>query len=192
LRARRFRIADQRSRGTARYCAGVMLQVEELSERDTVEGRPVCEPLFFMAATSRHRPTTTSLQRSALMRRVRQSNTDCERAVRSVLHALGARFRVNVRGLPGTPDIANRSRRWAVFVHGCFWHGHLNCRLATVPKSNSSFWEEKLVANRERDMRKVVQLRRLGFTVLTVWQCEIQEATALRSRLRRIVRLPVR
>jgi G:T-mismatch repair DNA endonuclease (very short patch repair protein) len=77
-----------------------------------------------------------------------------------------------VKGLPGSQDIANKRRRWAIFVHGCFWHHHARRKLATVPKTNRAFWIEKLNANRRRDERKARTLRRKGFHVLTVWQCQ--------------------
>lgn len=109
------------------------------------------------------------------MKRVRQRDTAPERALRRLLHAAGLRFRVCPRDLPGRPDVANKSRRWAIFVHGCFWHGHLGCKLATVPKTNSAFWIAKLEGNRLRDARKVEALRKLGYKVATVWQCELRD-----------------
>jgi DNA mismatch endonuclease (patch repair protein) len=129
-----------------------------------------------------------ALSSSERMRGIRQKDTAPEVAVRQIVHGLGARFRVCPRALPGRPDIANRRGRWAVFVHGCFWHGHDGCRLYTVPKTNSSFWREKIRANRERDGRKESQLRELGFVVLVVWQCELDHPQLLRRRLRTVVR----
>lgn len=81
--------------------------------------------------------------------------------------------------------MANRARGWAVFVHGCFWHGHPGCRLATSPKTNRAFWTEKIAANRKRDARKVAALRAAGLRVLTVWQCEARDERRLSARLRR-------
>jgi DNA mismatch endonuclease (patch repair protein) len=125
----------------------------------------------------------TDAARSALMKRMRQRGTTPELVVRRLLHAAGARFRLNVRGLPGTPDVVNRRRRKAVFVHGCFWHSHYQCRRATIPQRNRAFWEEKLRRNRERDAEKEKALRALGYDVLTVWECELGEQGRLRAKL---------
>jgi DNA mismatch endonuclease (patch repair protein) len=116
------------------------------------------------------------------MKTVRQRDTKPEIAVRRLLWSAGARFRTCPRDLPGRPDIANKGARWAVFVHGCFWHGHRGCKLATVPQSNRAFWQEKLASNRRRDARKALALRRLGFLVFVVWQCELRNPDALVRR----------
>jgi DNA mismatch endonuclease (patch repair protein) len=128
--------------------------------------------------------STVSPAVSDRMRRVRRSNTGLERAVRQILRDLGARYRVCSPGLPGRPDIANRSHQWAVFVHGCFWHGHARCGLATIPKTNATFWAAKLAANRQRDAAKARALRSLGFRVLVVWQCELRNYRRLERRLK--------
>jgi DNA mismatch endonuclease (patch repair protein) len=119
------------------------------------------------------------------MEAVRQRDTKPEVEVRRLLWKAGARFRLCPRDLPGTPDIVNKTAQWAVFVHGCFWHGHRNCKLATVPKSNSVFWQEKLASNRRRDARKALALRRLGYRVFVVWQCELRDPDALIRRFSR-------
>jgi DNA mismatch endonuclease, patch repair protein len=127
-------------------------------------------------------PTTES--RSALMKRVRRTNTPCEVAVRKVLAHRGWRYRLHAKDLPGTPDIVNRRRRKAIFVNGCFWHGHVGCSRARQPKSNQTFWREKIEANRSRDERKSAALANLGFDVLTVWECEtITEGDQLESTI---------
>lgn len=118
------------------------------------------------------------------MRHIRQRDTAPELALRRVLHADGIRFRVCPSDLPGRPDLANKRRRWAVFVHGCFWHGHEGCPKATVPKTNAAFWVEKLNGNRARDERKQHALEELGYLVLTVWECELRDPAGL-SRLTR-------
>jgi len=115
----------------------------------------------------------------------RRADTAPERIVRQVLAALGHRFRLANRDLPGSPDVANRSRKWAVFVHGCFWHQHPGCPRATVPKRNRAWWLEKFRDNRRRDDRKVEALEALGFRVLTVWECQTADERALGHRLRR-------
>ncbi|MDB5451436.1 MAG: vsr [Caulobacteraceae bacterium] len=96
---------------------------------------------------------------------------------------MGASYRKNVRGLPGSPDFANRSRGWAIFVHGCFWHAHRGCRRATKPKSNAPFWSEKFARNRARDAEAIVTLRKRGFRVALVWECELDTAQARLSKI---------
>ncbi len=95
--------------------------------------------------------------------------------MREILSELGFRYRVTNRDLPGSPDLANRAHLWAVFVHGCFWHSHDGCPRATVPKRNHEFWVAKFAANRLRDARATIDLRKLGFRVLTVWECELKQ-----------------
>jgi DNA (cytosine-5)-methyltransferase 1 len=121
------------------------------------------------------------------MKRVRTSDTAPELAVRAILTSMGVSYRTCVRDLPGSPDVANRKAGWALFVHGCFWHGHAGCGLFTVPKTNKRFWSEKVAANRKRDARKARALRALGFRVITVWQCETREPEHLARRLRRVL-----
>ncbi len=124
------------------------------------------------------------------MKAVRQRDTAPEKAVRTILHRLGARYRVCPRDLPGRPDIANKSARWCIFVHGCFWHGHASCPRARLPKTNHRWWAEKIVANKERDARKEQAMRELGFRVAVVWQCEIDDPLRLARRLERFVEGP--
>src|SRR5205809_7315516 len=109
---------------------------------------------------------------SRRMARIRQRDTSAERLVCNCLRRLGLRFGTRNGDLPGSPDIANRSRRWAVFVHGCFWHAHPRCAKATVPKRNRSFWLEKFTDNRIRDRRVIRALRAKGYRALVIWQCE--------------------
>lgn len=117
------------------------------------------------------------------MGRIRQDGTKPELAVRKALSELGFKYRVRNRDLPGSPDIANRSRRWVVFVHGCYWHRHAGCRRTTTPKRNVDFWKEKFAANQARDRRVVGELRESGFLVLTIWECESEDDVQLRNRL---------
>ena len=117
-------------------------------------------------------------ERSRLMSRVKQRDTPQELTVRSIVHSLGFRFRKNVKGLPGTPDIANKTARWCIFVNGCYWHAH-GCALSRVPRTNRKFWETKFKANRERDQRKVRQLKERDFAVKEVWQCELEDEDAV-------------
>jgi DNA mismatch endonuclease (patch repair protein) len=107
------------------------------------------------------------------MRAVRQSGTAAELLVRDWLRRQGIAYRIAPKGLPGRPDLANRKFGWALFVHGCFWHAHANCRLATLPKRNAAFWAEKLAQNQARDAAKEAGLRALGLEVAVVWGCEV-------------------
>jgi DNA mismatch endonuclease (patch repair protein) len=125
-----------------------------------------------------------------MMRAVGQRYTEEERLVGTLLRQLHSRFRANVRSLPGSPDFANRARKWAIFVHGCFWHGHLNCRVTKgggsgrVPVRNAGYWSRKLDDNRRRDRAKAARLRRLGFRVLTVWGCQLRDRDRVLRALR--------
>jgi len=121
---------------------------------------------------------------SKRMARVRQRDTSIEELVRDGLRRFGLRFWTDNRNLPGSPDIANRSKRWAIFVHGCFWHAHERCPKATVPKRNRSFWLAKFAANRARDSRVVKELRSMGYRTLVIWQCEAENKEKLVRRLR--------
>jgi DNA mismatch endonuclease (patch repair protein) len=120
---------------------------------------------------------------SARLGRIRQRDTGAEVATRRIVHSLGHRYRIRNRDLPGSPDLANRSKRWAIFVHGCFWHAHRGCLRATVPKRNREFWVEKFETNRKRDAGVLRALNRLGYVVAVVWECEIQRPDRLGRRL---------
>lgn len=124
----------------------------------------------------------TTPERSELMKQVRREGTEPEQAVRSLLTELGARYRLNVSSLPGSPDIANKSRGKAIFVHGCFWHHH-SCNRGTIPDRNHEYWEEKFEKNQQRDDRKTETLREAGFDVLVVWECELEEPEEVLDRL---------
>ena len=123
-----------------------------------------------------------SPKRSALMGRVRSRDTKPEIQVRRLLHRMGFRYRLHVRGLPGTPDIVFASRRKAILVHGCFWHRHESCRKTTTPKTRQDFWNTKFKANQARDASKIAQLEEAGWLVLVIWECEA-EAHDLGDRL---------
>ena len=114
--------------------------------------------------------------RSRIMRAVPRSDTAPELRLRRALHRRGLRYRLHVRSLPGSPDIVFAGPRVAVFVHGCYWHRHEGCRLATTPKSNTGFWREKFRDNVKRDRRVVQQLEADGWTVVVAWQCELETA----------------
>lgn len=114
-------------------------------------------------------------KRSEVMSRVKGKDTKPELSVRRYLHARGLRYRLHSKGLPGKPDIVFPTRRVAVFIHGCFWHGHAGCKRATIPATRSEFWQAKIGANKERDINTVARLEAAGWTVVILWQCEISE-----------------
>lgn len=121
-------------------------------------------------------------QRSAVMSRVRNRDTAPEMAVRSLLHRMGYRFRLHRRDLPGTPDIVLPRHRKAIFVNGCFWHGH-DCPRGRRPSSRTRFWNEKLDRNMARDRESHDGLVNLGWQVMVVWECELKDLTVLEGRL---------
>lgn len=125
----------------------------------------------------------TPEQRSERMGRVRQQGTSLELLVRKELHRRGLRYRLGGCGLPGRPDLVFRCRKAVVFVHGCFWHAH-ECRLGRRPASNAEFWEQKALANKERDARKEAELTKLGWAVYVVWQCELLDSERDRTMQR--------
>jgi DNA (cytosine-5)-methyltransferase 1 len=116
------------------------------------------------------------------MASVRQTGTTPELSVQNILASLGYRFSVKASDLPGTPDIINRANRWAIFVHGCFWHAH-SCYLWKVPKTNKKFWKKKFDDNQRRDKAKRRQLQRLGYSVLTLWQCQLKDEPKVKNKL---------
>ncbi len=117
----------------------------------------------------------TPEQRSKTMARIRSKNTKPEMLVRRYLYANGFRYRVNVKSLPGTPDIVLKKYRTAIFINGCFWHGHV-CQQGRMPKTNVSFWENKINRNIERDAQVRDQLRQLGWRTMVVWECQLKRA----------------
>ncbi len=113
-------------------------------------------------------------RRSRMMSGIRSKNTQPEILVRKALFSAGYRFRLHRRDLPGNPDIVLPRRRVAIFVHGCFWHGHEKCSLAKVPSTRADFWQRKFEANRKRDRNSVEKLVFAGWRVLVVWECFIR------------------
>lgn len=131
--------------------------------------------------------TLTPAERSARMALVRAKDTKPELVVRHLVHGMGYRYRLHRRDLPGTPDLVFPGRSKVIFIHGCFWHRHARCALARLPKSRGDFWLPKLTANAERDARNVRALRRLGWSVLTIWECQLGDAVKLANRIRRFL-----
>lgn len=122
--------------------------------------------------------------RSAAMRAVKGRDTKPEMAVRRMLHAMGYRYRVQARGLPGRPDLAFTRRRAAVFVHGCFWHGHGCARGRRVPATNTEFWIAKIARNRARDAEVAAALTGMGWRSAVVWECGLRDMAAVAAGLR--------
>jgi DNA mismatch endonuclease (patch repair protein) len=122
-------------------------------------------------------------KRSQVMARVKGRNTSPELKVRKLLTAMGARYRLHRKDLPGAPDIVLPGRKLAIFVHGCFWHGHDCARGARVPKQNRDYWEAKIGRNRARDLRTRAEVGAMGWTPLILWECELKDEVALRARL---------
>jgi DNA mismatch endonuclease (patch repair protein) len=125
--------------------------------------------------------------RSATMRAVKAKNTKTELRVRSLVHRLGFRFRLHRKELPGTPDLVFPARRKAIFVHGCFWHGHDCVRGSRMPKTNCEYWKSKIARNRQRDASNLGKLQTDGWQVLTIWECRIPDSVSLAERLRRFL-----
>lgn len=114
-------------------------------------------------------------KRSQMMSGIRGKGTKPEMRVRQVLHAAGYRFRLHRKDLPGSPDVVLPRHRLAIFVHGCFWHGHQGCKLAKMPSTRTEFWTQKLQGNARRDMAAVTSLQAVGWRVLVVWECFLRQ-----------------
>ena len=127
--------------------------------------------------------TLSKVERSNRMSRIRSQDTKPELVVRRLLHQLGYRYRLHPHDLPGRPDIVFRSRRKIIFVNGCFWHAHHRCKIASLPKSNTEFWRKKFEKNRERDQKNYQILKRNGWQVKVIWECEIKEVKILSKTL---------
>lgn len=123
--------------------------------------------------------TLTPEARSQNMAKIKGRDTGPELMVRRAAHALGLRFRLHRRDLPGTPDLVFPGRRIALFVHGCFWHRHPGCRMAYMPKSRVEFWQAKFDGNVERDARKQRQLAAVGWKPVVIWECEARDPDQL-------------
>jgi DNA mismatch endonuclease, patch repair protein len=129
----------------------------------------------------------TPKERSEIMARVRSKNSRPEMLVRKIVFALGYRYRLHQKKLPGCPDLVFSGLGKIIFVHGCFWHRHARCALARIPKSRVDFWTAKLEGNRKRDQRNKRALSREGWKVLTIWECQLKNAVRLESRIRRFL-----
>ena len=126
-------------------------------------------------------------RRSYIMSRVPSTDTSPELLVRKLLHRSGVRYRLHDRRLPGRPDIVLVGIRLAIFVHGCFWHGHQNCRKGRLPKTRLEYWRPKIAANQGRDRRVAETLKEQGWTVESIWQCDTKDRKILAKRLSLLV-----
>ena len=124
----------------------------------------------------------TPEQRSAVMRRIKGRDTGPERRVRAALRAAGIGYRLGGQGLPGRPDVVMKGRRIAVFVHGCFWHGHDCARGSRLPQTNTAYWRAKIARNASRDAANLAALKKLGWRPRVIWECQTRDPAAL-SRL---------
>jgi DNA mismatch endonuclease, patch repair protein len=129
----------------------------------------------------------TGEKRTQIMSRVKNCRTEPEEKVAKILRELSIGYRRNVKTLPGQPDLVVYSLRTAIFVNGCFWHGHNNCPRAKLPKTNRTFWQKKITTNRRRDGRSIRQLREQNWHTITVWQCRLRNTAQVKSRLARLL-----
>ena len=113
--------------------------------------------------------------RSRMMANIKGKNTRPEMTIRSLLHRQGFRFRLHDKSLPGKPDLVLRKYKAVIFVHGCYWHRHENCKLASIPKQNTEFWVKKFTANQRRDGEVYYQLKMLGWRTAVIWECSIRD-----------------
>ena len=126
-------------------------------------------------------------KRSSVMRQVKGRDTSPELKVRRALTRLGARYRLHRKDLPGAPDIVLPGRKLAIFVHGCFWHGHDCARGAREPKANAEYWRAKIGRNRARDAAAQARLAELGWRAEVIWECDLKDAGPLEARLRALL-----
>lgn len=122
-------------------------------------------------------------KRSQIMSRIKGTDTKPEKRVRSCLHRMGYRFRLHAGNLPGKPDIVLPRHKKVIFVHGCFWHGHKECKRSALPKINHDFWQQKIDGNILRDQRVIAELKSLGWCVLIVWECQAKNPDNLKTIL---------
>lgn len=122
-------------------------------------------------------------KRGWLMSRIKSKNTSTELTIRRMIYAMGFRYRLHVKALPGKPDLVFAGRRKVIFVNGCFWHGHEDCRFARLPKSRIEFWAAKIARNRERDQENIAAIEARGWRVLTIWQCQLKDLEGLKKRI---------
>lgn len=128
--------------------------------------------------------TLTPAERSKRMSLIRGLDSEPELLLRHLVHGMGFRYRLHVKDLPGKPDLVFPAKRAVIFMHGCFWHRHADCKLARLPKSKLEFWRPKLEANRERDLLNQQKLQTLGWRVLVVWECELADTERVKTMVK--------
>ena len=128
----------------------------------------------------------TKAERRERMSRIRNADTKPEMIGRRLVHDMGYRYRLHARDLPGNPDLVFRPRKKVILIHGCFWHQH-GCRQYRQPRTKRSFWETKLAKNKARDAKVMRKLRKLGWGVMVVWECQVRQEAVLRSRIKRFL-----
>jgi DNA mismatch endonuclease, patch repair protein len=122
-------------------------------------------------------------KRSWIMSQIKGKDTKPEIIVRSIVHRMGYRFRKNKTDLPGKPDIVFKRHNKIIFIHGCFWHGHKKCKKNINPTNNKIFWEKKIISNVERDKRNVILLKKQGWKILIIWECQIKDLDKLKTKI---------
>ncbi len=133
------------------------------------------------------RTTLRSVERSRLMSVVRQSGTSLELEVRAFLRDSSHAYETNSPDLPGKPDLVSREKKWAIYVNGCFWHGHKKCQLARLPKTNKEFWSTKIATNRRRDRVQMYKMRKLKYSTMVIWGCELRIVGSARRKVEKFV-----
>ena len=129
----------------------------------------------------------TKSKRSEIMSRIKGSKTSPEKIIARMLCKLKVKFKCNVKSLPGQPDFVIPLCKTVIFVHGCFWHNHTNCKRAKLPTTNKAFWKRKILGNKKRDMRILRSLRKEGWHVITIWQCALSRQERIMMRLKRML-----
>ena len=128
-----------------------------------------------------------SEQRSRNMSAIKSKNTKPEIAVRKLLHSMGYRFRLHRKDLPGSPDIVLAKYKTVIFVHGCFWHRHENCKYASIPKTRKEFWEKKFQANVKRDLEIQEKIKNIGWKYVLIWECEARNIESIEEKIKRFL-----
>lgn len=129
----------------------------------------------------------TKKKRSEIMSKISGKETKPEILVRKILFSKGFRYRKNVNKLPGSPDIVLTKYKAVIFINGCFWHGHKNCNKATLPKTNYNFWKNKIEGNIQRDKRNYEQLKKLGWNIIIIWQCELNNREKIEKNIDKLI-----
>lgn len=127
-------------------------------------------------------------KRSQIMASVKSSDTKPEILIRKFLFSSGLRYRINVKTLPGKPDIVLPKYKIVIFIHGCFWHGHKSCKASTLPKSNKNYWTTKIGGNIKRDVTRKRQLKQLGWKVITIWECSLKNRTSTAKAKKKLLK----